>query len=140
VLRSGVDLPGYLLGQKNANADGEGSLKNTEIFDWLWNSDYTEKQQAAIWNANRGSSDKSWADYKATSPVAILADLGLSQAGAKRVASAIDPKWSSVDSFSQDELWNYYLAHPQQEEMIAALWAAKGGKTSWDSYKAKHGK
>ena len=39
---------------------------------------------------------------------------------------------------SQEEIWNYYKAHPQQEAFIQALWDSQF-KTSWADYRRKHG-
>lgn len=146
VLKAGVDLPDYLIGKRNANEDGEGSLKNTEVFGWLWDSDYTAKQQAAIWDANH-TGDKSWSEYKATNPVAILADFGINASRARDIADAIDPEWSSIDNFSQDEMWEAYKAHPKWESYIERIYNARGftgkNKASWEEYKAyqqAHGK
>jgi hypothetical protein len=65
VFKTGVDPVDYLLGKRKADADGNGSLKQEEIFDWLWNDDtMTEKQKAAAWDANKGNSKTTWEEYK----------------------------------------------------------------------------
>ena len=87
VEKTGVDVAGYLLGKKNANEDGEGSLKAQEIYDWLTGSGYNEKQKAAIWDANKGQSDKTWNQYYNSNPVTILANYGLA---GKEARDAID--------------------------------------------------
>jgi hypothetical protein len=140
VEKTGVDPADYLLGRQKANTDGDSSLSNREVASWLFGSDYTEKQKAAIWDASK-SGDTSWADYKKTSPEAILSSFGMGSAKAQRMGTAINggnADWSSVKDFSQEELWTYYIMHPMQEKQIEALWNAKGNKTSWADYKGKH--
>lgn len=40
------------------------------------------------------------------------------------------------DSFSQDELYNYYLENGSSEKLIKAIWDANGFSKTWDQYKA----
>lgn len=40
------------------------------------------------------------------------------------------------DSFTQDELWNYYLDNPGSEKLMKTVWDVNGWSTSWDNYKA----
>lgn len=136
VERTGVDVFDYLIGKKNANADGEGSLTNSEVYNWLLGSDYSNRQKQAIWDANKGNNKHTWQEYYDSSPITALLNAGMSQAGANKMYSQMDT--NGKNGASQEEIWNYYKAHPQQEAFIQALWDSQF-KTSWADYRRKNG-
>lgn len=136
VEKAGVDPAAYLLGKKQADTDGSGQLAGQEIYDWLMGSDYNERQRRAIWDATKGTSTKTWEEYRDTNPVTYLMNAGLSQKDAQKMIGRIDT--DGERGISQRELYQYYLAHPDEEALIREYWDnQRGFSTSWDSAKRK---
>lgn len=135
VAAAGVNPADYLLGRKQADTDGSGGTpSNQEVYNWLLGSDYSDRQQEAIWDATKGSSTKSWEEYRDTNPVTYLMNAGLSQKGAQRMYAQINTDGSS--GLTQRELYQYYLAHPEAEELIREYWDnQRGFSQSWDKKK-----
>ena len=127
VLDTGVDPVDYLLGRKTANADGKNALKVGELFDWLSGSKYTEKQKAAIWDANY-TGDKSWSEYSDSHPITILTHAGLSRNKASTMYNKIDTNGNGI---TQKEIMAYYKNHKGDAKYLEALWKASYPKTKW---------
>lgn len=134
VLDTGVPLGQYLIEKSLANEDGSGTLKVGELYTWLANSDYTERQKSAIWDANY-TGNSSWKEYYDSHPVSVLTKAGLSPEDAEMVHFEINANGDS--KLSQNELWTYYHEHPDSETegYVKALWEAAGFQDGWDAYK-----
>ena len=137
VAAAGVDPADYLLGRKQADTDGSGGTpSNQEVYNWLLGSDYSDRQQEAIWDATKGSSTKSWDEYRDTNPVTYLMNAGMTQKGAQRMYAQINTDGRA--DLTQRELYQYYLAHPEAEELIREYWDnQRGFADSWAKAKSK---
>lgn len=135
VAAAGVNPADYLLGKKQADTDGSGGTpSNQEVYNWLLGSDYSDRQQEAIWDATKGTNVHSWEEYRDTNPVTYLMNAGLSQKGAQRMYAQINTDGRS--DLTQRELYQYYLAHPEAEELIREYWDnQRGFSQSWDKKK-----
>lgn len=142
---AGVDISDYLLGKQNADADGNGSLTNKEVYNWLLDSDYTDKQKEAIWDANKGSSAKSWEEAKeyigeqeakeAKKPENILASYGVENSGT--VWKAADANGNN--SVDQKEFFASVKQHPEiSEDAWKAVFASKWPKSDFDKKKKEY--
>ena len=121
VMDSGVDLADYLLGKREANEDGQGSVKVGELVDWLANSDYNAEQKEAIWNANYNG-EKTYDEYYNSLPQTALTKDGMSQEEADEFVAAVDATGKEDGKLTQDELKAYYKEHPEDEDKVAAIW------------------
>jgi len=131
VLDTGVNLVDYLSGKKSANVNRDANLSNDELYDWLSSSDYTDEQKAALWDANKGNSNKSWQDYNSGRPETIIAGTGKTPEEAKEIADAIDAMDKANGSITQAEIEAYYKNHKGDEDMLRALWDALGNANGW---------
>jgi hypothetical protein len=55
-----------------------------------------------------------------------------------READLPNDKGETNGQLSQDELWKYYKANPNNETFVKVMWLIGGFKTDWDTYKRKH--
>lgn len=128
ILDTGIDLVSYLTGKAAVNEDGNGDLKVGELYDWLYQSDYSDEQKAAIWDANY-SGDKSFSEYATSEPATVLTNAGMSYDKARKTVQAMNTNGGEI---SQKEIKAYYASHKGDEVYLRALWDAMGWKTSWD--------
>lgn len=55
-----------------------------------------------------------------------------------READLPNDKGETNGQLSQDELWKYYKANPNNETFVKVMWLIAGFKTDWATYKRKH--
>lgn len=55
-----------------------------------------------------------------------------------READLPNDKGETNGQLTQDELWKYYKANPDNETFVKVMWMIGGFKTDWETYKRKH--
>lgn len=100
------------------------------VMDILLNGGKTPEQVDVMVPQNSGK--KFTTDYEA------MRQAGQSPEQALRFLEATDGDGSG--EASQDEIYTYFLQHPEDEERVKALWAARGYADDWETYKASHAK